>query len=284
MNSVIRNIGFGLIAGLALLTVSCTRSDEGEIDASRGNPSETWAQPSGAPKPVASVSLPNGNAVEFYDFGQDVMVSEVGQAGTPPVFTNANWPETFKKGDANRQNTLEEIWKIAAPSQPVPQALLDIQARWIKSTAVQPPATNIPKMSHEASGIPFGQTGNGPSSLPKTAAPSGCNNGCCDYQWLSSTFGECTAIGDYSWFLYNYGYSWANIYDVDWYSGIVCGAAGISQWNLHVSSGAGGSWPVPAGTYRTYRWTAGWFNKDLTSNVNTSTAQALHTQCGVIWH
>jgi hypothetical protein len=47
------------------------------------------------------------------------------------------------------------------------------------------------------------------ASLPKAAAPVGCNNGCCDYQWLA-TLTDCKKYWDFNWFNYNYDLSKVN--------------------------------------------------------------------------
>jgi len=136
-----------------------------------------------------------------------------------------------------------------------------------------------------AGGAPWHQ-GAGPARM-RTAAPQGCNNGCCDAQWLS-TFHQCQTRGSYSWFLYNYTWSSANNTNVEWYEGLVCSASGTSTYSVSISGGGGGVWSVPQATYRTYWWLAGTTcnpfcgpaKKNFTTSVNSSAAPRLHTYCG----
>lgn len=285
MNSLIRKSGYGLLAGLALLGISCTQNDDGKLITSSAPASAAPTPQSATPKPVASVALADGHAIEFYDFGPGVLVSESGKAGTPAVFTKENNPADLLQSAATPGDRLALIWKKAAPSAPVPQALLDIQARWLKNPPAPSSAGQALPISHEASGMPFGQTPVQSQALAKTESPVGCNNGCCDYQWLS-TFSECSANYDYRWFLYNYGWSYANSSSISVYDGMVCAANGYSQFNVHISDGHGGNWSVPPATYRTYWWVSGIFefNQSMTSSVNSSSNSHLHTYCGGVFH
>lgn len=113
---------------------------------------------------------------------------------------------------------------------------------------------------------------------------SGCNNGCCDFDWLS-TFWWCPAPWDFNWFLCNYGWSFANGNDEIFYDGFVCSAEGTSTYKVTVD-GDGGIGSVPRATWKTYSWTAGWVpifgwdEEDVRSTANSSASPHLHTYCG----
>jgi hypothetical protein len=95
-----------------------------------------------------------------------------------------------------------------------------------------------------------------------------------------ATFDECKRSLDYGWFLYNYGYTYANVDDVHVFEGMVCAASGNSQWKVRMGDGKGGTWTVIPAHYKTWWWVWGWFDEDLRSSVNSATSQALHTYCG----
>jgi hypothetical protein len=284
MKNSIRLLGGSIGGALALFAVSCTQSDTANPSAPDQPAITAPAARNLGAKPIAAVDLKDGHAVEFYDFGEDVLISETGKAGTSHYFTADNQPSALIKNGVAPDQVLSQVWSAISPGSAVPKPLLDIQARW----KAAPPPTNAartPDFSHEASGTPFGQSLEIPQPLAKAAAPVGCNNGCCDFQWLS-TFSQCGSNFDYHWFLYNYGWSYANSGDVDYYSGMACSASGTSTFKVNMSDGTGGTWSVPQATYRTFYWSSGFwgFNRTLTSSVNTSSNQHLHTYCGGLNH
>ncbi len=281
MDSKTRLIKVGALGGLAALLFAACSTDEGKgadpLQVSTENPSNVPS--SSTPIPVADFALPNGNVVEFYDLGSGVLVSELGKAGVSPVIdkeTSLDSPES----PANGSDRLTALWKSIAPNREIPKSLRDIQTRWIKQGAT-PYSVPKPSMAPEFSGLPMKPTMSSTNPMPKAAAPTGCNNGCCDEAWLR-TLSQCSLHLDYSWFLFNYGYSWVNSNSVDWYRGLVCAAKGTSSWKVNVSDGHGGTWSIPEAHYRTYYWIAGLFDKDVRSSVNTSSHQALHTYCGSV--
>jgi len=256
-----------------------------------------WAAPAPrAPKPVASAVAPNGNVVEFYDGGDGVLVSETGVALSSPVFD----PQ------GKRPERLLEAWRSVAPNDPFPQALAQLEKRMnaihklgierSRSSAHKnalPPPPALFKSRPESK--PVGGWLTPESSTPKsemtaTRVLEGCDNGCCDRQWLS-TFEQCQVLGwDRNWFLFNYGATWADYRDITWYSGLVCSAKGTSQYDVKIG-GTRWLWAVPQATFRTFFWIAaydflgcfGLCGEDMTSSVNThSIAQQLHTYCGSI--
>jgi hypothetical protein len=255
-----------------------------------------WAAPAPrAPKPIASAVAPNGNVVEFYDGGDGVLVSETGAARSNPVFDPQG-----KSADR-----LSEVWRSVAPKDPFPQALAQLEKRMnaIRKLGIErskssghkdalPPPPVFFKSKPESE--PVGGRLMSESSTPKsgtvtTNALQGCDNGCCDREWLS-TFDQCQVAGaDRNWFLFNYGATWANYNDITFYSGLVCSATGTSRYNVNIG-GTNWSWDVPQATYRTFWWGAaynfflcfGLCGENMTSTVNTSSAQHLHTYCGWI--
>ena len=167
----------GVLAGLAFLFAACTQSDNSAPPTS-ASPirAEMSNDPSATPTPVATIVLPNGNNLEFYDFGSAVMISESGLAGTAPGVSATNSPRVLEK-QAAIDDRLAAIWRGLAKDKPVPKALLDIQARW-KNPALRPQPISKPAISQEVSGIPMGPRPMQSPALGKTAAPQGCNNGC----------------------------------------------------------------------------------------------------------
>lgn len=288
MSSFYHKMVVTVLPGLAFFGMSCTQTEE-VIPAASTQPHVTNpADMDPTPIPVAEIDLPNGSTIEFYDFGSAVLISEYGKAGaTPSIHSAAPSPNLGKQASA--RDGLSSEWTRLAPNRPVPQALLDIDARFAKAAALpgssgRTNAAGLSPITREASGIKMGPQSLVSPALGKTAAvPTGCSNGCCDYQWLSS-LNACSANHfTYQWFLFNYGYTWANIDDVDLYQGLACAATGTSQFNVRMGDGKGGTWAVAEGTYRTYSWYKGWFDENLRSSVNSSTRQALHTYCGGIW-
>jgi hypothetical protein len=282
MKKSIRLLGSSIGAALALFTISCTQSDLANSSDPAQSAIKNQASQNSTPTPIAKIDLKDDHAVEFYDFGEDVLISESGKAGTAHSLNAGNQPSALIKSGVAVHEVLSRVWSSVSPGTPVPQSLLDIQARWKAAPPQARPAQPL-EFSHNASGLPFGQSLDRPQPLAKAAAPVGCNNGCCDFQWLS-TLSQCSGNYDYDWFLYNYGYSYANSGDVDYYTGMVCSAVGTSTYKVSISSGAGGTWSVPQATYRTYWWSAGVWNKSMTSSVNSSGNQHLHTYCGGVNH
>jgi hypothetical protein len=223
--------------------------------------------PMAAPTLVASLTLASGNTIEFYDFGGNAMISETGVAYSPQSLNNKNV-----------QNTrLVDIWAALAPRTPVPAALASFQLQLDKTPSA---STSTPRPQP----LPTSASGGQQTSTtgPTPYAPVGCNNGCCDFQWLS-TFEQCqTPYVDYQWFLYNY--LWSNDHSTNiWdFFGMACSAIGTSTYSVNMA-GYGGTWSVPEATYRTWHRANTWciFScENLTATVNSSTNQHLHTHCG----
>jgi hypothetical protein len=284
MKKSTRSLGTAVAGAMALFAMACNQGENANPSSSPATKLNT-ASPSKEMKPIAQIALSKDHSIEFYDFGNDALIAEVGKAGDAHYFNDQNEPQALLKNGTSRTEILSQVWKSISPETPVPAALLDIQARWKNAPPSQPKPAGIDVKPFEASGLNLGLSREFSAPLQKTAAPVGCNNGCCDYQWLS-TFKECKLVHDYNWFLYNYGWSYANSGDVDYYEGMVCAATGTSTFKMNMSDGTGGTWTVPQATYRRVYWTSGFwgFNRTLTSSVNSSANSHLHTYCGGINH
>jgi hypothetical protein len=216
---------------------------------------------------TTTIALENGNVLEFYDLGRVALVSEYGKAYTAPAF----------QPDIEKPQKLTEIWNKFSRGAPPPDKLLALEARLAEQSNTEPAAEPKSNFRPEtgASGVEL--FASGPQRVQV-----GCNNGCCDYDWLYNTFTQCS-VGD--WFLYNYGHTWAdfnNIYNL--YS-MVCSAEGTSTWYVHIQGSTPKTWSIAQGYYRTYSWSAtfgffGFNKKDFDSDVNSSSNMHLHTYCG----
>ncbi len=278
MKKSTRSFGTMVVGAMALFAMACNQGENANPSSPNPTVNIKTASASKELKPVAQIALSKDHSIEFYDFGNDALIAEVGQAGAEHFFNDQNEPRALLKNGAARTGLLSQVWKSISPETPVPKALLDIQARWENAPPSQPNPASIDLLPYEASGLNMGLSREISAPLRKSAAPVGCNNGCCDYQWLS-TFNECKLIHDNNWFLYNYGWSYANFGDVDSFEGMVCSATGTSTFKMTMSDGTSGTWSIPQATYRKVYWTSGiWgFNRTLNSSVNSSTYPHLHT-------
>jgi hypothetical protein len=257
-----------LLASLLSGAIGCGVTD---VDAPNSEPATLARVESAASTPtlIASLKLKSGHVLEFYDFGQAVLITEAGAAYTSPALNSAG---------STSADQLTDIWTRLAPEVPVPAALQDLQRR----------LTSLPADSSESEIAPSSNSGGARIASLGTARPSaqvGCNNGCCDATWLL-TLGECQGTGwDFSWFLYNYGWSSANSTHIGFYDGLVCSAQGTSTYSVDIG-GSGGTWSVPEATYRWFRWWElspfGWGARNSSSSVNSPSDQHLHTYCGVV--
>lgn len=226
------------------------------------------------PEPIAKTTLDNGNTLEIYDYGYGALVSETGQAYVTPKLNPSDGPGA----------DVIEVWQSVTGKAP-PAELFELRERLADVPAHLAP----PQGAGEGAGERAARAGGELLRGTRLMAPVGCDNGCCDYEWLSG-LSWCQGGFDYSWMLYNYGATWFYPDEISFYGGLVCAATGNSQFDVHLSSGAGGSWTVAQATYKTYQWIAGhsvwlcagWCGKDLDHWVNSVSNQRLHTNCGVI--
>jgi hypothetical protein len=250
-------------------------SDRGGDSFTSDDTKSVTADLSATPIPVASITLSNGNVVSFYDFKVGALVMEAGKTPTPPALHLSGNPGAAQ---------LASIWQSVAPDVAVPDSLTALQGRLMN---LSPETVVAPAPSVAGAG---GSMFAAPKLSGANAAPAGdpCNNGCCDYNWLTANLPDCNDPDDYNWFLLNYGYSYANDSDVILYNSQVCAGIGTSTFTYMSSGGIGGSWPVPEASYITTTWVAGetcdpfcsWVPRTITSSVNSSSNEHLHTYCG----
>ena len=248
------------------------------------------------PPPIASIRLQNGNVVEFYDFGSGVLMSELGKAYTPPA---------TERIPREKRRNLVEIWEHLAPSAPVPASLVAAQARSERT------APNSTEMIAAAPQVQLVQSGPSADPIPQAGAehvgstdggeadgqgdsPGSCGNGCCDATWLHSNFAACHE-GEWNWFLFDYGWSWADT-GSDVYLGafMACAATGMSHYKIHIYNEGWWSWWLPQQYYQTFQWLADSYfcipeiscfdDQRITAEVNIDYYYNRHTQCGgVFW-
>jgi hypothetical protein len=253
-----------------------------EAQPGQGKPSDSPAQDA---KPVATLTLPNGNIINFYDVASGAFVTEQGDSATSVP--------TFKF--PGEMGNLASSWRTAAPSVAVPQALLNLEARFTKDAAPsRPGATHA---AEEIGGMPVPDLtrseslGNG---IEKAAAALGyCGNNCCDTNWLKANIPECngTQWADFKWSYLDYGWSYVHQPNdiVQHAVGSVCAAQGYSTFigsfrDYYFNQ------PVAPGQWLRHEFVAGnnflggldatWFNYD----VNSTRYQHGHAFCGWFWY
>lgn len=248
------------------------------------------------PPPIASIALENGNVVEFYDFGSGVLMSETGKAYSPPA--------TEGIPREKRRNVID-IWEHLAPNQPVPASL--VAAR----TSSERIAPSSSELTVAAPGVQPIQSGPSTNPIPTAStkshagstdgaefegqgdSPGSCGNGCCDATWLHNSFYACNS-GEWNWFLFDYGWSWADT-GSDVYLGyfMACAATGWSYYQIHIYNEGWWDWWVPQQTYRTFQWIADMYfcipeitcydDQRITAAVNINQQHNRHTQCGAVY-
>ena len=234
-----------------------------------------------APTPVASLTLENEHTVEFYDFKVGALIIESGVAYQQPV---------LQAGGIQSPERLVDTWLKISNGRPAPSALLDLQTRLVTQGPQLDQQLQVDAIASKSAALArepdFG--GIQPRATQTTSstllAENVCNNGCCDYGWLS-TFYECNNPHSYNWFLFNYGSTYSNSGgDIKHYSGMACAAVGTSTFRVDIG-GRGGTWTVPEAHWKSYNWDAycpwwGCYDDPAKTSVNTSTDQHLHTYCG----
>ncbi len=202
------------LIALAALPIGCAGDEE------------SAPLPPDSSAPIASVALDNGNQIEFYEPSPGVLlVSELGTAGVAPLATSQRNPV--------------ELYRELAPGAPVPAALLAAQER---SERLPPGAA--PKLTAGAAE---------PSMVAPPPAASFIDNLGCDDAWFNTNF--CPNGTDWQLCLLN---QWNGAYayrsSVDWVRHAVCADVGDVTLRVAMGDGAGGSWSVPQGSYRTFTW------------------------------
>ena len=268
--STIHPLSSGLIA-LSLLCLACDREEV----PSPAAPSS--ATPSNGKQkqlvPVLSQALGNGNVLEFFDLGDAALVSESGKAGgTTPA----------DHGENHNVDQLLNVWQTALPGRPIPQILHDLQERLIKHSGFSQAVPDLKITKDFVGGEPFTPASGGPGPGAPLAKQSPiCNNGCCDFNWVSRV-PQCTDYNYFHWFLFNYGWSIINRNYLLFAWTYVCSSIGTSYYTLDFM-GKGGILPVPEGGYRTFEIYADWPRRyNMTSSVNSESNQHMHTYCGKV--
>ena len=224
--------------------------------------------------PITSLTLSGGNVIDFYDYERGVLITESGLAYSPPRLD----------ARGKHPQDLSAIWTSLNATVPVPQALSDLQARHSAAAPQSPIQSQVPRSNPVVGG--------GGLSGVHTDSPVGCNNGCCDWTWLS-TFHVCQPIGSYSWRNFNWGWGYVNQGSdiVDDATELLCSATGTSRLTISVGDNGGsgaGSWDVPEANYLVAQWVDDWYiiyGNDpewVDSSVNTQSNPHLHTWCGVL--
>ena len=268
-------IGTWAIVALASTTVAaCGGADGG----SGGSPSDKsgvqLAEGDSHPAAAVTVTLKTGQQVEFYDYPEGVLVMESGQAtrSTEAVLT------TYRALIKGRRYA--ELFSALRPDLQVPDRILELQQK------VGGPSDSVVGAfaPEEARPDVSGPTSGG----SPWRAPDACSNICCDETWLNNNICYNYNNGGYpySWFLVDYGWSYADNNSVSYYSGTACAGIGTSTFVVTVGTGSGGTWTVGAGYYRTYWWEDGCgpfgcSHSEVYSSVNTESDQHLHSYCGV---
>lgn len=260
--SLLAKSAAGMVA--SLLCMACNFS-ETSVPSAGGDPSPVTAQKPPVAKltPVASLTLPSGNELEFYELGNSAMVSETGLAGRDP---------SQRLSENQGPEGLVKVWTEFAGGKPVPKALSDLQNRLLTHKAPAPREKLLPSESFRA-GEPLYP------ALTNEALAKSAGNICNDYYWISNVSACAPGWGGASWFLWNYGYSVINYMDIIRTNTFVCAASGTSIWTVYVD-GKGGTWSIPEGYWRTFNWSAGWFDENFWSSVNSASYQRAHTYCG----
>ncbi|MEZ4363546.1 MAG: hypothetical protein R3B48_25445 [Kofleriaceae bacterium] len=180
--------------------------------------------------PIVTLSLENGNQVEFYEPSPGLLlVSELGEAGVAPM-------------SANQKNPVE-LYRQLAPGKAVPKALLDAQRR----SEALPPGT-APKLTAESNA-------NANVAAPTTPA-NFINNQSCDDYWFNSNF--CGGSYDWSMCLLNHwNGAYASLGSVDYVKHAVCADIGNVTLRVQMGNGTGGIWTVLEGQWRSFSWKDG---------------------------
>ena len=250
--------------------------------------------PLGELVPTVSIALQNGNTVDIYNFHKAALVLERGEAYTAP--------RVPALAGSMRADRLVELFHSLRPDLPVPAGLVDLQRELTTARGPAPTQEAARKLTAEAQALsqaalvaPGGVSGGGQVAHTRdgigvqTNSLIGCNNGCCDTDWTRNTLcSDYTAkFGwDYTWYLFNYGWSYANSSSNWYYGGTMCSATGTSTFRVSVGDGDGGTWSVLQQHYLLWWWAAGtdyWGNfnmEPVSSSVNSSTDSHLHMYCG----
>jgi hypothetical protein len=225
---------------------------------------------------AASKVMPSGNVVTIYDFQGGALVTETGEAYNGPSFTPV-------RGEVR---SLAKLWAAIAPNEPIPIALSDLQRRIDAASENQtPPPKEVTEGVAEARAkqkLPM-------PPLTKPLSPQGCNNGCCDYDWMYNSFWMCNEDYDVDWMNFNGQYGSKNVNDAWIYDMFVCSAAGTTRYEFSLGDAASALVDIRQRHYYLDWWIAptSWspfggccVDEDLWAFVNEPFEPHLHTWCG----
>jgi hypothetical protein len=176
--------------------------------------------------PIASLTLANGNTMEFYEMSPGVLlVSELGRVGVPPL-------------PAVKMRPLD-LYRQLAPDQTVPDVLVAAQERAdALRTDPTPPADETPALPiSQAAGVQL----------------SYIDNQSCDDHWFDDTF----CAGTYDWqmcLLNHWDGAYAQLSSVDYVRHATCADIGNITLKVVMGDGTGGIWDVLEGHYRWFSW------------------------------
>lgn len=217
--------------------------------------------------------MKSGVVFKIYDYAGGAMVMETGDAYAARPYVPAKGEKPSLKG----------LWAAIAPEEPMPATLAALNAR-VDGGKVSAPA--MPVTHQKSKVVPTSAT---PGGGVSTNAAEGCNNGCCDYEWMYTSFPVCNQDFDTDWMDYNYGYEWHNADDTWYYESFVCAAIGTTTYEWQLGGANSGYVQIPETHFYHNWWQASvnwapWgssFNdEDLWAFVNEPLAQHLNTWCG----
>lgn len=222
---------------------------------------------------VASRIMPNGNVVKIYDYAHGAMVMETGTAYSPPSYKPL-------KGEPR---SLDKVWAAIAPGEAIPEALAGLQARINTERDISTwPGASEPSKAAITRQI------NSDGGGPILNSPVGCNNGCCDFEWMVSEFWMCDEDYDVDWMNFNDTWESRNVNDAWLYDGFVCSAAGTTRYEWSLGDESSGLVDVHEANYF-YHWWIGdpspwpwdsWYDEDLWAFTAEPFDPHLHTWCG----
>jgi hypothetical protein len=205
------------------------------------------------------------------DLDGGALVTESANAGTPSALSPVE--------GMLHDNRLIDAYSTLSPGTPVPQVLVDLEARARAAQAYLAAANPARAFSPSAAGSSPVQ----PASPYVVEHVNECSNECCDKTWVQSI---CPKAGnDNTWFLFD----WPSEGFTDpfsYFEGVVCAGVGTSNWSLVVDTSTCGNiveaWAVKEATYQKVVATGSCiFGQRFTNEVNSPSHPHLHADCGV---
>jgi hypothetical protein len=282
-----------IVCTVLVATIGC--GGLGSQDPSQG-PSETSSEAPGAevktattPVPVFTMELTTGSSISFYKVKDGALIAETGVAGRAQPILNS-----IKQQGKQLVDVFFALRPLSlSPAQDPPKALVDLQNEIIAGTAASsiPSADTSGSAEFESAALsqtapsaaPTNTSGGHPMTAPKSGGVIqdtliGCTNGCCDPVWTKNSLCSVPSYANWSWYDFNYGWSYANSTDDFEINATLCSAVGTSVLVVN-----GSSFPVAEGNYFTYyinEGCDGLCGADFNTQVNDPQDQHLHMYCG----